>query len=207
MKDSPLTAPQATKSTEVEAPANPWRRLILEAGPLLLFFLANSRWGILTGTAVFMAATAVSLGVSYALERRVPVMPLVAGVFILIFGGLTVVFEDDTFIKLKPTIVNSLFGAALFVGLAMGRNLLKIVLQAAIQLDEAGWRTLTWRWAWFFLFLAVLNEVVWRTQDTDFWVSFKVFGLMPLTILFSFAQVPLILRHQPAEEEGREPRI
>jgi intracellular septation protein len=180
-------------------------RLALEAGPLVLFFVINSQAGIMPATAVFMVATLVALAVNYAKERRLPTMPLITGVFVLVFGGLTLILDDDFFIKLKPTIVNSLFGLALFAGLALRRNLLKILLQAALQLDNEGWRKLTWRWAWFFIALAVINEVVWRTQTTDFWVAFKLWGIMPLTLAFSALQVPLILRHaEDGETEGGE---
>lgn len=173
-----------------------FRRIAMEAGPLVLFFIVNARAGIFYATAVFMAATVISLGYAYVSGRRIPVMPLVAGGFILVFGGLTLALKDDTFIKLKPTIVNVLFAAALFTGLALRKNLFKIVLQDALRLDETGWRKLTWRWAFFFLFLALANEWVWRTQSTDFWVDFKVFGVMPLTVVFSALQAPLIMRHQ-----------
>lgn len=179
---------------------NQWLKFGLEMGPLLVFFIANARWGILTGTTAFVVATAVALTTSLALARRVPIMPLVSGVFVLTFGGLTVVLEDDLFIKLKPTIVNLLFAGALFVGLATGRNLLRVVFEAAFQLSEEGWRILAWRWAFFFLALAALNEIVWRTVSTDAWVSFKVFGILPLTVLFSLAQLPLLMRHQVTEK-------
>jgi intracellular septation protein len=179
---------------------SPWLRLALEAGPLLLFFVINARAGIMPATGVFMVATLVSLAICYAKERRLPTMPLVTGVFVLIFGGLTLAFDDDFFIKLKPTIVNGLFALALFAGLALRRNLLKILLEAALQLDDAGWRKLTWRWAWFFVVLAALNEVVWRTQSTDFWIAFKLWGVLPLTIAFSASQFPLILRHTQDDE-------
>ncbi len=183
---------------------NQWIRLLLEAGPLAVFFVANAKLGIMTATAVFMVATVVALAINYALEKRLPTMPLVVGAFILVFGGLTLIFDDSTFIKLKPTIVNILFAGALFVGLALRHNLLKIVFRAAFHLDEDGWRILTWRWAFFFLLLACLNEIVWRTQTTDFWVSFKVFGIMPLTIVFGMLQVPLILKHQVQSADGAE---
>ena len=177
-------------------------KLALEAGPLVVFFIVNAKAGIFTATAVFMAVTAVALGYSYAKTRKLPTMPLVGGAFIMVFGGLTLALEDDMFIKLKPTIVNTIFALALFAGLAMKKNFLKTVLESAMQLDDEGWRKLAWRWAWFFLVLAALNEAVWRTQTTDMWVNFKVFGIMPLTLVFSFAQVPLILRHQPPEDDA-----
>ena len=180
-------------------------KLALEAGPLLVFFVMNAKFGIFTATAVFMVVTAVSLAYSYVKLRKLPTMPLVGGVFIMVFGGLTIWLEDDTFIKLKPTIVNTLFSLALFAGLMMGKNFLKTVLESAIQLDDEGWRKLAWRWAFFFLFLAVLNEAVWRTQTTDMWVNFKVFAIMPITLVFSFAQLPLIMRHQLDDEDAEQP--
>lgn len=183
---------------------SPWLRMALEAGPLVIFFVVNAQAGILPATGVFMAVTLISLSVNYAMECKLPTMPLITGVFVLIFGGLTLAFEDDFFIKLKPTIVNGMFAGALFFGLAMRRNLLKIMLQAAVQLDAEGWRRLTWRWAWFFLVLAVLNEAVWRTQTTDFWVAFKLWGILPLTIAFSALQIPLILRHAVDEEPSTQ---
>jgi len=179
---------------------NPFVKLGLEIGPLLLFFFANSRYGLIPATAVFMAATLIALPTAYMLERRLPVMPLVAGVFVLIFGGLTVWLQDDLFIKLKPTIVNLLFAAILFGGLIARQPVLKPLLGTMIHLTDEGWRILTVRWASFFVVLAVLNEIVWRTQTTDLWVSFKVFGIMPLTLAFSIAQVPLINRHRLEED-------
>lgn len=179
-------------------------KLALEAGPLVIFFIINAKMGIFVATAVFMAVTVAALGYSYLKLKKLPTMPLVGGAFILVFGGLTIVLEDDTFIKLKPTIVNTLFSAALFIGLAMNKNFLKTVLESALTLDDEGWRKLAIRWAWFFLVLAALNELVWRTQTTDMWVNFKVFGIMPLTLAFSFSQLPLIMRHQPDEEEQTE---
>ena len=181
------------------AQENPARRLYataLELGPLLLFFLANGRWGIYYGTGVFIVATAVALPCYRWLEKRWPVMPLVGGFFVLVFGGLTIWLQDDTFIKLKPTIVNCLFGVILGGGLLlMNRPLLKPIFGAAFRLTDEGWRKLTVRWALFFLALAVLNEMVWRTQSTDTWVTFKVFGVMPLTFVFAALQYPLLMKH------------
>ncbi|MGP1394414.1 MAG: septation protein A [Inquilinaceae bacterium] len=181
---------------------NPLARLAIEAGPLVVFFLANRFYGIMVGTAVFMVATAISVAVSYRLERRVPIMPLVGCVFVMAFGGLTLFLRDDIFIKIKPTVVNLLFASVLFVGLALRRRYLKLVMGSVLQIDDDGWRRLTWRWAVFFVVLAILNEIVWRNFSTDAWVNFKVFGLMPLSMVFGLAQVPLILRHQLPEPEG-----
>ena len=184
---------------------NPVLKLALELGPLVLFFFANAysdRFGvaegrrIFTATAIFIVATLIALAVHYALVRKLPIMPLVSGVVVVVFGGLTLWLDNDTFIKLKPTIVNTLFGVVLLGGLALGRPLLALVLDSMFQLTEEGWRKLTMRWALFFFFLAILNEIVWRTQTTDMWVSFKVFGIMPITIAFALAQTPLLMRYE-----------
>lgn len=170
-------------------------QVFLELGPLLVFFIANWKAGIFWATGLFMAATAIALSVSYARYRKVPVMPLVSGVFVLGFGGLTLFLQDDLFIKVKPTIVNLLFAGLLTGGLWYGRIFLKIVFASVFHLDDEGWRVLTVRWIGFFIVLAILNEVIWRSVSTDMWVNFKVFGIMPLTFAFSLAQLPLIKRH------------
>ncbi|WP_298967800.1 septation protein A [uncultured Methylobacterium sp.] len=183
----------------------PLTKLALELGPLAVFFFGNAyadRFGVqpdqrlFVATGLFIAATLAALTVHWLLVRRLPIMPLVSGVIVVVFGGLTLLLQDELFIKLKPTIVNCLFGAVLLGGLAFGKSLLSIVLDSVFDLDEEGWRKLTFRWGLFFFVLAALNEIVWRTQTTDFWVSFKVFGIMPLTILFALAQTPLLLRHE-----------
>lgn len=174
---------------------NPWLKLALELGPLLVFFFANSRFGIFVATGAFMAAMAVALVASWMINRRLAIMPLVTGVVVAVFGTLTLVLHDDTFIKMKPTIVNSLFGSALLGGLFFGKTLLGYVFDGAFHLDQAGWRKLTVRWGLFFFLLAILNELIWRTQTTEFWIAFKVWGIMPLTLLFSIAQLPLLSRH------------
>ena len=186
-----LETPESNK----RRPLSPLLKLALEMGPLLLFFFLNQKTDLFTATAVFVVATVVALGVHYALVRRLPVMPLVSGVVVVIFGGLTLYLQDEVFIKVKPTIVNTMFGAALLIGLARGRILLRYVLDSIFELTDEGWRKLTLRWGLFFLFLALVNEMVWRTQTTDFWVNFKVFGLMPLTMIFAVAQAPLLSRY------------
>ena len=148
-----------------------------------------------------MGAMVISLLLSWLIFKRVAVMPLVTGVVVLIFGGLTLWLQDDTFIKLKPTIVNTLFGAILLGGLAFGRSLLGYVFDSVFHLDDEGWRKLTFRWAIFFLFLAILNEIIWRNFSTDFWVSFKVFGIMPITLAFTLSQMPMIMRHSLEQPE------
>lgn len=194
----------------------PWLKLAIEAGPLVVFFLVNGRKGLpefrhlwlpagaepivgqalFEATGAFMIATIIALVAGWSLERKLPVMPLVSGIFVLLFGGLTLYLADETFIKLKPTLVNCLFAVILFGGLLFGKPLLKPLFGAAVQLTDRGWRLLTIRWAVFFVVLAVLNEIVWRGFSTDFWVSFKLFGIMPLTFLFAAAQTPLFLREQ-----------
>lgn len=184
---------------------NPLLKLTLEIGPLVVFFLCNSQFGIFNATLAFMAATAAALAVSYALTRTIPTMPLVTGVFVMVFGTLTVWLQDETFIKVKPTIVNMLFAAILTFGMVTGRLFLKMVLDSAFALTNTGWTILTRAWIGFFLTMAVLNEIVWRSFSTDFWVSFKLFGIMPLTIIFSIALVPIIHKHAadlPEKEDG-----
>ncbi|WP_127521272.1 septation protein A [Mesorhizobium sp. Z1-4] len=189
---------------------SPGLKLVLEIGPLLVFFFANARgewlvslWPILAdlggplfvATALFMTAVAVSLVVSWFLTRTIPIMPLVSGVIVFVFGALTLWLQDETFIKMKPTIVNTLFGVVLLGGLAFGKSLLGYVFDSAFKLDAEGWTKLTWRWGFFFFFLAIANEVVWRNFTTDFWVAFKVWGIMPITFLFTVSQMPLIMKH------------
>jgi intracellular septation protein len=195
-----------TNATDTAAPPrpkalNPVVKLVLELGPLALFFAAYSKLGIFAATGVLMAAVLVTLGVSYALLRRIPIMPLVTAVIVVIFGSLTLIFHDETLIKIKPTALYVLFGAALFAGLALKKPLLKVLFDGALHVTEEGWRILTWRWAFFFLALAVLNEIVWRTQTTDLWVKFKTFGFLPLTLLFALAQAPLIMRTEAKSDE------
>lgn len=185
---------------------HPGLKLALELGPLVLFFVGNARWGIFAGTAVFMVAILIALAVSYALTRHLPIMAIVSAVIVTVFGGLTLMLQDETFIKVKPTIIYGLFGATLAGGLLFRKPLLELVFDSVFNLTEEGWRKLTVRWALFFLFMAVLNEVVWRTQTTDFWVSFKLFGAVPLTFLFAAAQYPLLMRHEAsaAPEQVKE---
>jgi intracellular septation protein len=170
--------------------------MALELGPLLLFFVANSRWGIFIGTGVFVVATSIALPCFRWLEGRWPIMPLVGGFFVLVFGGLTIWLQDETFIKLKPTIVNCLFGVILSGGLLLfGRPLLKPIFGAAFRLTDEGWRKLTVRWALFFFVLAAVNEVFWRGFSTDTWIASKMFVSFPLTLVFAFLQMPLLKRH------------
>jgi intracellular septation protein len=179
---------------------NPFLKLALDIGPLVLFFVANNRFGIFTATGVFMAASLAAIAVTYAMTRHLAIMPIITAVIVLVFGGLTLILHDETFIKLKPTIIYVLFGGTLAVGLMFGKSLLGIVFDSMFHLTDEGWRKLTLRWALFFFALAALNEVVWRTQTTDFWVSFKLFGALPLTFVFGALQMPLIKKYSVEEK-------
>lgn len=193
---------------------NPLVKLGLEFGPLAIFFFANSYGDRLFGvtedrrifvaTGIFIAASLVALALSRALLGYLPRMAIVNAIVVTVFGGLTLALDDAFFIKVKPTIVNALFGCVLLGGLFFRRSLLALVLETVLQLDEEGWRKLTLRWGLFFFVLAALNELVWRTQSQDFWVAFKVWGVMPLTMAFALAQTPLILRHEVKPTEAAE---
>jgi intracellular septation protein len=174
----------------------PLQRLGLDLGPLLIFFLTFQLAGIFAATAAFMVAVLLALAVGYAIERRLSPMPLFTAVRVLIFGGLTLYLKNDTFIKMKPTVLYAGFGLTLLGGLLFGRLFVKYVFAAAFELTEEGWRKLTFRWGWFFLALAIVNEIVWRSMPTAAWVKFKVFGIIPLIMLFALAQMPLVLKHE-----------
>ena len=143
-----------------------------------------------------MVATVIAVLFSYILEKKIPIMPTVGAGIVLLFGGLTIYFDNDVFFKMKPTIINILFAVILYGGILINKPLLKYLLGAALKLEEAGWKILTQRWIGFFIALAVLNEIVWRTQSTDVWVNFKVFGILPITFIFTMTQFPLIKKYQ-----------
>lgn len=171
-------------------------KLVLELGPLLVFFLATNLYDIYIATACFVPLTIAALIASWLLLKRVAMMPLVSGFFVVVFGGLTLYLHDDLFIKMKPTILDGLFSAILFGGLATGRSWLKYLFEDEIHLTDMGWRILTFRWAFFFAFLAILNEVIWRNTSPAFWSGFKLYGIMPLTIIFTLAQLGLLKKHE-----------
>jgi len=180
-----------------------WLRVLVEWGPLIAFFTANARAGIFWGTGVFMAATAAALAVSWTLTRRLALVPLIGAIFVAVFGGLTLWLQNDIFIKVKVTLVNVMFGSILLTGLYFGKQFLKLILGDALKMDDEGWRILTLRWGLFFFALAALNEVIWRSVTTDLWVNFKVFGILPLTLLFALSQAPLMSRHMIGESNTR----
>jgi intracellular septation protein len=181
--------------TPTKPQLNPFLKLALDFGPLVLFFYANSHYDIFVATGTFMVAVLVALAISYVLTRHLPIMPVVTAVIVVVFGGLTLFLHDATFIKVKPTIIYALFGAVLLGGLLFGKPLLGSVLDSMFQLTDEGWRKLTLRWALFFFVLAILNEIVWRNTSTNVWVDFKVFGVTPLTFLFGALQVPLLKKY------------
>ncbi|MGB7433071.1 MAG: septation protein A [Ahrensia sp.] len=208
-----MTEPVETEAVETlkKADINPVLKLVLELGPLVVFFFANARaeqlaklfpalaelgGPLFIATGLFMVATAIALTASWILTRTIPAMPLVSGVVVFVFGALTIWLQDETFIKMKPTIVNTMFGVLLLGGLFVFKtSLLKYVFDTAFNIDAEGWNILTLRWGLYFLIMAVLNEIIWRNFSTDFWVAFKVWGNMPLAIIFTLSQMPLVNRH------------
>ncbi len=210
------SAPNAPHTPE-EKKLNPWLKIGLEMGPLIIFFIANSRgekmaatWPVIQqlggpiffATAVFIVATLLALAISFALTRKLPLMPFVTAIVVVVFGSLTLYLKDDTFIKIKPTIIYCLFGGVLLGGLFFGRSLMGYVFDAVFKLDDAGWRKLTIRWGLFFFGLAILNEIVWRSVSTDTWVTFKVFAIVPITFVFALTQMRLISRHSLEDKEA-----
>ena len=171
-------------------------KLLIDIGPLAVFFIFYTRSGLQASILPFMVATIIAVLFSYILEKKIPIMPTVGAGIVLLFGGLTIYFDNDVFFKMKPTIINVIFAVILYGGILMNKSLLKYLLGAALKLEEAGWKILTQRWIGFFIALAVLNEIVWRTQSTDVWVNFKVFGILPITFIFTMTQFPLIKKYQ-----------
>jgi intracellular septation protein len=191
-------------SEDVKTPASPrpspMIKLLIEIGPLIAFFAAYGRAGIYWATGVLMVATVVALIASWRLLGKISPVPVVTAVLVVIFGGLTFLFDDPRFIKMKPTMINLLFAGVLFGGVALGKSPLKIMLGEAFNLTEEGWRKLSYRWAFFFIGLAVANEYVWRNYSETAWVNFKVFGILPLTFLFAISQIGLMRSYEAKAE-------
>jgi len=178
------------------------RRLLLDLGPLVAFFLAFQFFGIYVATGTFMVLVLVSLATGYWLEKKVSAMALFSALIVIVFGGLTIYLKNDTFLKIKPTIIYATFCAVLLGGLAFNRLFIKYVLSFEFDMPESAWRTLTWRWGLFFASLAVLNEIVWRNFSTGQWVTFKVWIVMPLVFGFGLLQAPMLMKHMPQDEKG-----
>jgi intracellular septation protein len=176
-----------------------WLKPAVEYGPIAVFFITYYAADLMTATVAIMATTAVALVLSFVIERRIPVMPLITAIIIGVFGGLTLYLQDETFIKMKPTIIETLFGVALLGGMACGKLFLKSLMGSVWKMTDKGWRVLTVRFSLFFFCVAILNEAVWRTQSTDFWVNFKVFGLTGLTMAFVMTQLGLLKKFEAPE--------
>ena len=177
-------------------------KLFIDIGPLAVFFIFYIRSDLQTAIFPFMIATVISVLFSYIIEKKIPIMPTVGAVIILVFGGLTIYFDNEVFFKMKPTIINLLFAGILFTGILLNIPLLKYLLGGVIKLKEEGWSILTKRWIGFFISLAILNEIVWRTQSTDLWVNFKVFGILPITFIFTLTQFSIIKKFQIKNQEN-----
>ena len=171
-------------------------KLLIDIGPLAVFFIFYTRGDLKTAILPLMIATIIAVLFSYILEKKIPIMPTVGAAIILIFGGLTIYFDNETFFKMKPTIINLLFAGILYGGIILNKSLLRYLLGAALKLQDEGWDILTKRWIGFFIALAILNEIIWRTQTTDIWVNFKVFGILPITFIFTLTQFSTIKKYQ-----------
>lgn len=197
MPESNAPAPTAAQPK----PKNAMVQLILDFGPLAVFFLAYKNSDLITATTALIIATILTVAYGFVTTKKLAVMPVVTGVLVTVFGGLTIWLNDENFIKIKPTIINLLFALALLIGLQLKKPILKTILGQALELKDAGWYILSFRWALFFIFLAAVNELIWRNFSTDFWVSFKVFGMLTMTIVFTVSQVGLIGRYMKSAEE------
>ena len=190
---------------EKKAQLNPFVKLALDFWPLILFFIVNGRAGIFWATGIFMAAVVVAIFVSYVLIKRFPVMTLVTAFIVVVFGTLTIVLQNDIFVKMKTTIIYLLFAVVLTAGLILRKPFLEIAFDSVFHLTDEGWRKLTVRWIGFFVVMAIINEIVWRTQTTDFWVAFKTFGFVPITFAFALAQFPLLQKYAVKTDEALTP--
>lgn len=180
-------------------------KFLLDMGPLVAFFIVYKMNGLMGATAVLMAATFASIVISYVLHKKVPLMPLITAIVVGIFGGLTLLLHDEIFIKIKPTIVNIIFASILLGGVACKKGLLRYLLGEAFTMSEKAWRIFSFRWGVFFLFLAVVNECIWRNFSTDFWVQFKVFGMFSMSIVFTLSQIPFLKRNMAQKADENQP--
>lgn len=173
----------------------------LEVLPLVVFFAVYKFSDLIAATGALVVVTIVTISITYMVERRVPMMPLISAIVLSFFGGLTLISGDGIFIKIKPTLVNIVFASILFAGAYMKKPLLKYLMESAFKMDDEAWLKFSLRWGFFFLFLAGLNEVIWRNFSEDFWVKFKVFGMLPISVLFTATQIPFLKKNMIEEEE------
>ena len=171
-------------------------KLIIDIGPLAIFFIFYTRGDLKSAILPFMIATVIAVIFSYIMEKKIPIMPTLAAIIVLVFGGLTIYFNNEIFFKMKPTIINFLFAGILYGGMILNKPLLQYLFGGTLKLKAKGWIILTYRWISFFIALAILNEIIWRTQSTDVWVNFKVFGILPITFIFTIAQFSVVKKYQ-----------
>lgn len=170
-------------------------KFLLEFIPLMLFFITNKTHGIIVATSVLVISSVIAAGIFYWLEKKIPPLLIISTFFVSLFGGLTILSHDDFFIKIKPTLVNLILAITLFCGLLFKKGLLKYIMESAFSMDESAWQKFSFRWGLFFIFLAIVNELIWRNFSTDFWVSFKSFGMLPITMLFTISQIPFLKKY------------
>lgn len=192
------STPQPPKDAETSMkPQHPGRKFLLDMGPLVVFFITNYMTSdLILAVKVLVASTVVALALGWLLDRRVSMMALVGCGAVTFFGGLSVYFDNDLFIKIKPTVLTGLFAAAIAGGRLMGRNPLGAIMGSQLRMTDAGWRTISWLWVAMFLTSAVANEIAWRTLSTDDWVTFKVFGITGISLIFTVLSVPVMHKHQ-----------
>ena len=169
---------------------------LLEMGPLILFFVVNYFYGIFAGTAILVVSTIISLIFSKLLYKSIPMLAAFGCVAVVLFGSLTLIFDNDLFIKIKPTVVSLIIAGILLLGKVMGKNPLALVMQSSITLEEEGWTKLTWLWVFMFIVMAIANEIAWRNLTTDQWVSFKAFGIPVLSVFFGLLSLPILKKYQ-----------
>lgn len=197
-----MTDPAAKPDTKLDSKAGerPGRKLLLDLGPLVVFFATNYMTGdFMLAVKLLVGATLVALAVGWVLERRVSMMALVGCIAVAFFGGLSVYFDNDLFIKIKPTVLTCLLAAAIAGGRLMGRNPLGAIMGTQLRMSDAGWRAISWLWVAMFLTTALANEIAWRTMTTDGWVTFKVFGITVISLVFGAVSIPIMTRHQIEE--------
>ena len=176
---------------------------LLEMGPLILFFVVNYFYGIFAGTAILVVSTIISLIVSKLLYKSIPMLAAFGCVAVVLFGSLTLIFDNDLFIKIKPTVVSLIIAGILLLGKVMGKNPLALVMQSSITLEEEGWTKLTWLWVFMFIVMAIANEIAWRNLTTDQWVSFKAFGIPVLSVFFGLLSLPILKKYQIEKSNPR----